>query len=139
VFLLSAVATLLNVFSTRLGRVADRVDQHAHALEKADAKEADRISVQLAYLRRRSLVLDIAVVLGAIGGAATCGAVLTLFIGTLHEAAARSVLLTLFGMAICCTIGALIAFVIEMLLAGRGIRTEVAKQRQSAAQIHGRS
>jgi hypothetical protein len=34
-------------------------------------------------------------------------------------------------------IAALIAFVVEMLLAGRGIRTEVTKQRQSAAQIRG--
>ena len=139
VFLLSAIATLLNVFSTRRGRVADHVDQHAQGLEVADAKEAERISVQLASLRRRSLALDIAVVLGGMGGAATCGAVLTLFLGTLHEATAQSVLLTLFGMTIFCIIAALIAFVVEMLLAGRGIRTEVTKQRQSAAQIQGGS
>src|SRR5689334_10471361 len=130
VFLLSAIATLLNVFATRLGRVSDKLDQHAKALENADATEAGRISAQLAYLRRRSLALDAAVVLGAIGGAATCGAVLTLFIQTLHDAATRSVLFILFGTAICCTIGALVTFVVEMLLAGRGVRAEVAVERQ---------
>jgi hypothetical protein len=36
VFLLTAVAALLNVFSTRLGRVADRVD-----LLSADAKQRE--------------------------------------------------------------------------------------------------
>jgi hypothetical protein len=38
VFLLSAIAALLNVFSTRLGRVADQVDRAAGELETADAK-----------------------------------------------------------------------------------------------------
>jgi hypothetical protein len=36
VFLLSGIATLLNVFSTRLSRVGDRVEVAAKALEDAD-------------------------------------------------------------------------------------------------------
>ncbi len=44
VFLLSGIATLLNVFSTRLARVADRVDQITKAIEEADAdKTADLV------------------------------------------------------------------------------------------------
>src|SRR5207237_2491093 len=76
VFLLSGIATLLNVFSTRLARVADRVEAVSKALEGADSGAATALSAQLAYLHRRSLALDVAVVLGAVGGAATCGAVL---------------------------------------------------------------
>ena len=60
-FLLTALATLLNVFSTRLGRVADKVDAAAAGLRTADADEAVRLSRQLSYLRRRSFVLDVAV------------------------------------------------------------------------------
>ena len=78
-FLLSALATLLNVFSTRLGRVADQVDAAALSLEKATAAEADRLSRRLSYLRRRSSLLDVAVALASVGGVMTGLAVLTLW------------------------------------------------------------
>jgi|SRR5450755_1325677 hypothetical protein len=70
IFLLSGIAALLNVFSTRLGRVADRVDQLAVRL-KSDAM-SEELSADFSHLRRRSFILDVAVVLGAMGGAATC-------------------------------------------------------------------
>src|SRR5579872_3607328 len=41
VFLLSGIATLLNVFSTRLARVADRVDKVGEELDTADAERAE--------------------------------------------------------------------------------------------------
>jgi hypothetical protein len=47
VFLLSGIATLLNVFSTRLARVADRVDQITKGLEDTDAGEVALLAVQL--------------------------------------------------------------------------------------------
>jgi hypothetical protein len=97
VFLLSGIATLLNVFSTRLARVADRVEAVGKALESADPDQAKVLAAQLAYLHRRSLALDLAVVLGAVGGAATCGAVLALFVGALREATIASVLFALWA------------------------------------------
>lgn len=133
VFLLSGVATLLSVFSTRLGRVSDRVDRLSEAAETAAPEEAARLFVQLEYLRRRSLALDAAVVLGAMGGGATCAATLTLFVGALRNAAAASVLFTLFGLAVLCTLGALTAFVAEMLMAGRGLRIQAAHCEDSSA------
>jgi hypothetical protein len=133
VFLLSGIAALLNVFSTRLGRVSDRVDQLAQALETAGAEEARRLSGQLAFQRRRSQALDVAVVLAAVGGGATCGATLTLFVGALRDRAGASILFILFGLAVLCTLGALAAFVFEMLLAGRGLRQQVDEHQESAA------
>lgn len=124
VFLLSGIAALLNVFSTRLGRVSDRVDQLAAALEGAAPEESGRLTRQLAYQRMRSLALDAAVVLAALGGAAACGAILVLFVGALRDRTVASVLFGLFGIAILCTLGSLVAFVWEMLLAGRGLREE---------------
>ena len=73
VFLLTAVAALLNVFSTRLGRVADRVHQVSANLQSSMTTDAHLL---LKYLRRRSLVLDVAVVLATIAGMATSGAAL---------------------------------------------------------------
>jgi hypothetical protein len=52
VFLLSGIATLLNVFSTRLGRVADRVDQITKAIEEADTDDNADLAVQVSHLRR---------------------------------------------------------------------------------------
>ena len=52
VFLLTAVAALLNVFSTRLGRVADRVDLLSADLQRG-AADTEFLSAQLDFLRRR--------------------------------------------------------------------------------------
>ena len=135
VFLLSGIATLLNVFSTRLARVADRVEQISKEIEGADpGEDVDDLAAQLLHLRRRSIALDIAVVLAAVGGAATCGSVLTLFVGALRDATVASVLFTTFGVAVACTIGAIAAYTTEMLMAGSGVRAEVAAQRRSAAE-----
>jgi Protein of unknown function (DUF2721) len=134
VFLLSGIATLLNVFSTRLGRVADRVDQITKLMEGADAGEIGLLTAQLSHLRRRSLALDAAVLLAAFGGAATCASVLTLFVGALRDATVASVLFTTFGLAVMCTIGAIGAFTTEMLMAGSGVRAEVAAGRRSSEQ-----
>lgn len=131
IFLLSGIAALLNVFSTRLARVADRVDQLALALERANAADGLRLSVQLAYQRRRSLVLDAAVVLGALAGGATSSATLVLFLGALRNSTVVSALFILFGLAIVFTIGALAAFVTEMLMASRGLRSTVAEHCRS--------
>jgi hypothetical protein len=63
VFLLSATATLLGVFSSRLARVADRV--HALAMLNGDGHLAE-----LTLLKRRSSILDVAMVIAAFRAAA---------------------------------------------------------------------
>ncbi|WP_375275231.1 DUF2721 domain-containing protein [Methylorubrum thiocyanatum] len=131
-FLLSALATLLNVFSTRLGRVADKVDALSVTLPGADGEARATLARRLAYLRRRSLLLDLAVVLASLGGVMTGAAVLTLFVGALRDASAASVLFACFGFALVCTILAILAFLAEILLAGRGVRLEVERKRDKA-------
>lgn len=122
VFLLSALASLLAVFAARLARVADRVDQIAVELDRAEPLLEARLRAELAYQRRRTRTLDIAVVMGALGGTLTCAAVLAMFVGALTSAPLASLLFALFGAAILAAIGALAAFVYEMLLASRGVR-----------------
>jgi len=60
IFLLTGVASLLNVFTTRLGRIADQVDKLL-----VDPSERPR---QLARLRLRSRSLDLAVLSAAVAG-----------------------------------------------------------------------
>jgi hypothetical protein len=78
---------------------------------------------RLAYLRRRSHVLDAAVMMGTLGGVATSCAALLLFVGTLRDRPGVS-LFVAFGLALLFTMGALLAFLIEMLLASRGLRDQ---------------
>ena len=122
VFLLSGIAALLNVFSTRLGRVADQVDAVAARLDDAREGDTSALRLQLAYLRRRSRALDGAVILGALGGVATSCATLTLFLGAIRNSGAAWLLFILFGLAVLCTIGALTCYCYEMLIASRGLR-----------------
>jgi len=131
IFLLSGIATLLNVFSTRLARVADRVEQITKQMNETDGAQSVELARALLHLRRRSLALDAAVVLGAIAAAATCASVFTLFVGALRESTIASLLFTTFGVAIACTISAIGAFAVEMMMAGSGVRAEVARQRLS--------
>ena len=126
VFLLSGIASLLGVFSARLARVADRVDALSEKLNTAPAAMRSGLRRRLAFLKRRSHALDTAVILGAIGGGATCIAALLLFVGTLRDQTGAGLLFASFGLALLCTAGALTAFLVEVLIASRGIRDRVA-------------
>jgi hypothetical protein len=126
VFLLSGIATLLNVFSTRLARVADLVDAAAKNMDGVDAATAAMLSRQLVNLHRRSLALDFAVALAAAGGALTCATVLALFVGEAGGPAVAAMLFVTFGLAIVCTLAAIGAFTSEMLMASKHIRAAVA-------------
>src|SRR5258707_12181940 len=70
VFLLTAVATLLNVFSTRLGRVADRVDLLIGDLQRG-AADTELLSAKLDFLRTGCLTLRVSVWLANVVGATT--------------------------------------------------------------------
>ncbi|MCJ2100507.1 DUF2721 domain-containing protein [Methylobacterium sp. E-046] len=127
-FLLSALATLLNVFSTRLGRISDKVDALSAEAARMTEAEAAHLSRRLSYLRRRSFVLDVAVVLASLAGGLIGLAVLTLFVGALRDAATASILFACFGAALICTVAAIGAFMAEILMAGRGVRDQVERQ-----------
>lgn len=116
IFLLTGLASLLNVFTTRLGRIADQVD-------KLSANPAGHPR-QLARLRLRSVALDVAVLLAALAGALTCCAALTLFLGALRNAGTGRLLFGFFGFALGFAVIALAAFAFETILSGRSVREQ---------------
>lgn len=126
VFLLSGVATLLNVFSTRYARVADQVDSLGKFVDGADEAQAATLALRLTHLQRRALALDVAVALAAVSGALTCATVLALFLGEAGGFGIAAMLYITFGLAIACTLAAIVAFAVEMLMASQRIRAEVA-------------
>ena len=133
VFLLSGIAALLNVFSTRLGRVADQVEILSDKVEAADNEEGLRLSLRLGHLRRRSWYLDVAVLQATVGSVSIGFAILTLLVGALSNRTVGSVLFGFFGFAVACTIGSLAAFLAEAWMAGRGVRIQVEARQEQAA------
>lgn len=132
VFLLSAIAALLNVFSARLARVADQVDRVTRELEDPRTLDRPMRMRLLRRLSRRSLAMDVAVVLGTLAGVATSGAALTLFVGAFRERGPVWSLYLCFGAALVCTIGALAAYMAEMLMASQSLRREARTQDTTA-------
>jgi hypothetical protein len=136
VFLLSGIGALLNVFNTRLSRVSDHREHATELLRTGgDGMEAALLRAHLARLRIRTLVLDIAIVLGAFGGASACGAALVLFVGSMRDTAVTAWLYALLGLALGCTACALIAFVADSVLAWHGLHREGSLPRNLV--IHG--
>lgn len=117
IFLLTGLASLLNVFTARQGRVADRVRQ----LTDSTGRHAGK----LAALRRRSHVLDVAVLAASLAGALTCAAVLSLFVGALGITTAGRLLFALFGASVTSTGIALAAFAAETILSSIAVREQV--------------
>jgi len=125
VFLLSGIGSLLNVFNTRLARVSDHAEHAAELLEQdTEGPDANLMRSHLRRLRHRTLALDAAIVMTAIGGAAACGAAFVLFIGALRDAEMANWLVVLFGVSLGCTVCALIAFLADSVFAWHGRRKD---------------
>ncbi len=120
VFLLSGIAALLNVFSVRLARVADHLEVLSAQIGTAQCTLAQHAEIE--RLHRRSVVLDLAVVMATMGAAATCLAIMTLFLFAVSNKSIAIVLISCFGLAIVCTLGSVIAFGVEMLMSSKAVR-----------------
>jgi hypothetical protein len=125
IFMLTGIGSLLNVFSARLGRISDRVD----LLSQSGGGDGDGGDRELRRLGLRSMILDGAVLLGAVSGALTCAAALALLVAVLGARDAFA-LFELFGGALGCAIAALAAFAVEAILAGRSLRAKVRRARE---------
>jgi Protein of unknown function (DUF2721) len=123
VFMLSAIGTLLIVFNTRLSRVSDHMTHLNHLLKgDLDAGEERSLRAHLRRLVRRIAMLDASIALGALAGASTCGAALVLFVGSVRASAVESWLIGMFALALVCTVGSLVMFMGDSLLAWHGLR-----------------
>ncbi len=124
VFLLSGIGTLLNVFNQRLARVSDHYEHMNQLVKSAEDDAIAGLLRHLARLSRRRLALDASVALTACAGACTCAAAFALFLVTLRESGGGTALVWLFGGALCCTIAALGAFIVDTVLAWHGLRMD---------------
>ena len=125
VFLLTGIGNLLGVFNARIARVADHITHVTGLLNSvASSDERARLQAHLVRLTQRASMLDAAVALGAIGGCSTCSAALMFFLGSVSQSGGDSWLIGLFTVALSCTVGSLVAFFADSLLAWHGLRRE---------------
>lgn len=125
VFLLAGTAAFVGIYATRLGRVSDRLNE----VMDTELPRENRLR-QLIYLRRRTLVLEMAVILGVVAGICTCGAILNLLSGALAIRLQPENLFWWFGGAIVSLMLSLIAFLLELIAAGRSMLMQVQERRR---------
>ncbi|MEJ1117411.1 DUF2721 domain-containing protein [Phyllobacterium sp. CCNWLW109] len=130
VFLLAGTAGFLNAFVARLARISDRVNEISQLIDVDHELNAER-RIQLKYLRIRTLALQIAIVFVTCAGVLTCLSIISLLAGAIGRSGFRAhVLYWLFGSAVFCLVGALIAFLFEMLSASQSMLRQIARDQR---------
>lgn len=111
VFLLAGTAGFVSIYTIRLGRVSDRLNEIADSGRALREQDPD--------LRLRALALVVAMILGAVAAICTGSAILNLLAGALEIGLREENLLWLFGVAIVSLIASLVAFLFELLVCAR--------------------
>ncbi|ODU69671.1 MAG: hypothetical protein ABT11_11795 [Novosphingobium sp. SCN 66-18] len=122
VFVLVAIGNIMNILTTRLGRIVDR----SRALQKLHAEtrgaEHDRVVVELRYVDRRIQLIGHALLLLVCSGLAIGITVGTLFIGDINGFELRHVTSVTFFLAIALLMVALIYLLLETRLVAQTLR-----------------
>ena len=125
VFLLTALGTFLGVLSTRLGRIVDRARGLIDRLPAAPPTAQRRFHDELALLRRRRHLVNMAITAGVTAAILVCAIISALFVGSILHANVSRVAAVLF-------LAAMIAFTVALLLFLREIVVAVASIRIDA-------
>lgn len=132
IFLLAGTAGVLNVISSRLARISDRANEIADLVIHG-AQESEARLRQLAYLRRRTLALEIAVILASMSAVFTCLSTLGLLAGAVREDYRDVLLFWFFGFGVISLILAFFAFMFEMISAARSMVRQLTHDRKRRA------
>lgn len=126
VFLLAGTAAFVGIYSTRLGKVSDRLNDVMDGVAKGEDLQR-----RLTYLQRRVLVLEVAVILGVVAGICTSFAILNLLSGALSIRLRPENLFWFFGGAIVSLMLSLMAFLFEIVAAGRSMLLQIREGREA--------
>ncbi len=136
VFLVTGVASMLNVLASRLGRVIDRArafEMQYHDLPQG--QERHEMRDRLASLSRRSRLINRSITLCTLCALLVCVVIVTLFLSAmLHVTASRTVA-GLFILAMLALIGGLVAFLQEIFVATASVRIDPPQDRPVAADL----
>ena len=121
VFLLTAVCTLLNVLTNRLGRAVDRRRLLVARLPDLDAAVCGSAQGELVYLERRVKLIYTAIALAVLCALLICILIAGAFVDAFVRYDLARVIAALFVLAMVALIGSLGAFLREIFL---GVNTE---------------
>ncbi|AHB04616.1 hypothetical protein U875_03760 [Pandoraea pnomenusa 3kgm] len=128
-FLLAGTAGFINVFTTRLGRVADRLNEIDDIVAERSDERVTR-APQLAYLRRRALALECAVVLAVFSAICICLAILGLLGGAVRDEFNQRDIVLLFLSSVFSLVAALLAYSVELLLSASSMLRQMSTSRR---------
>jgi hypothetical protein len=121
VFLLTAVCTLLNVLTNRLGRAVDRRRVLAARLPGLDEEIANLVRNELLYVERRVHLIYLAIAMAVASALLICLAIGTAFADAMVRYDFTAAIAAFFVMAMLALIGSLAAFLREIFF---GVSTE---------------
>ena len=120
VFLLSAIGTLLNVTTSRLGRIIDRSRHLEEKLENATLPEkVEELNTGLSKLSRRTKIMDISIALFTFSALLVCAVITILFLGDFLEFKITIPVAVLFIIATILLVLGLLCFLLEIFIATR--------------------
>lgn len=122
VFLLTGVASLLNVLVTRLARIIDRARQLEGHIIDLTGEHRTVIGGDIATLSKRARHVNTAISLCTGSALLVCTLVAVLFTSAFFERDASTVIAALFISAMLCLIASLVTFMREILLATSTLR-----------------
>jgi MFS family permease len=117
VFLLTALGTLLGVFSTRLGRVVDRARRVIERLRELPEAEQAQTREELHVLLRRRKLVNSAIAFATAAALMVCLLISVAFLGSVLGKDPSHWVASLFVVAMIAFTGALVSFLAEVLLA----------------------
>ena len=117
VFLLTAIATLINAMNTRLSRIVDRRRVIQDRIDLANTAQTEETTRELDQLRRRTRLVYLAMLCAVSAALLVCMVVGGAFLGALLGADSSRVVAALFIAAMLAMISALSLFLREVYLA----------------------
>jgi len=117
VFLLTAIATMINALNTRLGRIVDRRRVIQERLHTRAGEDADATQLEIRMLKRRSRLVYYAIFGAVLSALLVCLVVAGAFLGALLGVDLARSVAALFIAAMLAMIGALGLFLREVYLA----------------------
>ena len=116
VFLLTAIGTLLNVLSGRLGRAVDRRRTLTAAMADVDTRLSDTARGELAFVQRRVGIIYAAIALAVGSALLICLLIAIAFVDALTTFNFSRTVALLFVLSMLCLIGSLALFLREIYL-----------------------
>ncbi len=119
VFLLTGITGLLGMFTTRLARIIDRSRLIQEALERSDLAQGKRLRAALDVQRRRTFLINRAILFTTFTALLVSGVVAVMFISAVAALDLAAIVVPVFVLAMASLIVGLLLFLMEVQLAIR--------------------